>query len=290
MKSTFSKYTCTFIYSVILLYSTTFSLCCQDFILLDQDIHMDAFRTEIRFYNGSDFKGSVSKAGSDVTLYSSDGNVFVRSANRDARVSGDDIFLSGNTITLNNPGVSSTAILRSNPINGNGNLQLISNDDVLIDLNNNNDNTTGQFSIRDGDDENLFTVNEFGTVFMKGSVIVGTTLVHSSDRNKKEKIRRIDPQITLHQLDKMPIYQWQYKGTDRSHIGPMAQDFHEAFGLGDDNTTIAAIDADGVALAAIKGQQQIIKEQHKRIVEQDAEINDLQVRLERLEAMLLSGK
>ena len=54
-------------------------------------------------------------------------------------------------------------------------------------------------------------------------------------------------------INNMPIYEWQYKGQDRRHIGPMAQDFHKAINLGDDDKTIAAIDADGVALAAIKG-------------------------------------
>ena len=33
----------------------------------------------------------------------------------------------------------------------------------------------------------------------------------------------------------------------------MAQDFHRAFGLGDRETEIVTIDADGVALAAIQG-------------------------------------
>ena len=32
----------------------------------------------------------------------------------------------------------------------------------------------------------------------------------------------------------------------------MAQDFHEAFGLGDDDTKIALVDGQGVALAAAK--------------------------------------
>jgi hypothetical protein len=36
----------------------------------------------------------------------------------------------------------------------------------------------------------------------------------------------------------------------------MAQDFAAAFGLGENDTTIATIDADGVALAAIQGLNQ----------------------------------
>ena len=37
------------------------------------------------------------------------------------------------------------------------------------------------------------------------------------------------------------------------HIGPTAQDFSRAFGLGEDNRHITTVDADGVALAAIQG-------------------------------------
>ena len=41
---------------------------------------------------------------------------------------------------------------------------------------------------------------------------------------------------------------------DVDHYGPTAQDFHAAFGLGDDDDTlIGTQDADGVALAAIQG-------------------------------------
>lgn len=73
----------------------------------------------------------------------------------------------------------------------------------------------------------------------------------------------------------MPIYEWQFKTTPRRHIGPMAQDFHKAFGLGDDVTTIASIDAYGVALAAIKAQQEIINEQQAEIGQLRVELNEL---------------
>jgi hypothetical protein len=39
------------------------------------------------------------------------------------------------------------------------------------------------------------------------------------------------------------------------HMGPMGQDFHRAFGLGESSRYIATVDADGV-LAAIKGVRQ----------------------------------
>ena len=36
------------------------------------------------------------------------------------------------------------------------------------------------------------------------------------------------------------------------HVGPMAQDFYAAFGVGEDDRDITSIDEDGVALAAIQ--------------------------------------
>jgi hypothetical protein len=56
----------------------------------------------------------------------------------------------------------------------------------------------------------------------------------------------------LDRLRNIAITEWQYKGQTERHIGPMAQDFYAAFGLGAGDTGIASIDADGVALASIK--------------------------------------
>jgi hypothetical protein len=77
----------------------------------------------------------------------------------------------------------------------------------------------------------------------------------SSDRNLKENLSRVDGAQILQRLTEMPLYTWNGRGQDPAlrHIGPMAQDFYTAFGLGGDNTHIATIDLDGVALAAIQG-------------------------------------
>ena len=58
---------------------------------------------------------------------------------------------------------------------------------------------------------------------------------------------------TSARLAAVPIREWNYKaqGTTIRHLGPTAQDFRAAFGLGDFPLRINTIDADGVALAAI---------------------------------------
>lgn len=53
----------------------------------------------------------------------------------------------------------------------------------------------------------------------------------------------------------LPISTWNYTSDDASirHIGPMAQDFAAAFGVGVDDRHIHPVDGQGVALAAIQG-------------------------------------
>jgi hypothetical protein len=102
--------------------------------------------------------------------------------------------------------------------------------------------------------------------------------IQSSDRNAKENLTSVDERDILERLSSIPIETWNYKGQDIPirHIGPMAQDFHAAFGVGEDNKHIDTIDADGVALAAIQGLYEIVQEK-------DAEIAALEARIEALE-------
>jgi hypothetical protein len=71
----------------------------------------------------------------------------------------------------------------------------------------------------------------------------------------------------LRRLVGLPVSVWTYGFDDASvrHIGPMAQDFAAAFGLGDDDTRINAVDANGVAMAAIQAL-------YRRLAEVEAEI------------------
>jgi len=75
-----------------------------------------------------------------------------------------------------------------------------------------------------------------------------------SDANSKENFRDLDGAAVLARLARMPIREWNYKAqaADIRHIGPTAQDFHAAFGLGEDPLRISTIDADGIALVAVQ--------------------------------------
>ena len=65
----------------------------------------------------------------------------------------------------------------------------------------------------------------------------------------------VDGQQILETLAALPISTWNYKKDPPSvrHLGPMAQDFAAAFGLGDSDTTINMVDANGVVMVADPG-------------------------------------
>jgi len=92
----------------------------------------------------------------------------------------------------------------------------------------------------------------------------------------------------------LPIQQWRFKTEQPGvkHVGPMAQDFHAAFGLGALPTAIATVDADGVALAAIQGLNQKLEEQKAELKQKQTEITELKWELGELKQLVgsLAGK
>lgn len=104
------------------------------------------------------------------------------------------------------------------------------------------------------------------------------TFTSLSDRNAKEAFAPVNSREVLDKVAALPIQTWRYKGQDEAvrHIGPTAQDFRAAFGVGDSETGISTVDADGVALAAIQALHQALKAK-------DAEIDKLSKRLTYLE-------
>ena len=86
-----------------------------------------------------------------------------------------------------------------------------------------------------------------------------------SDRNIKEQFEAVDPPAILAAVASLPIERWSYKGEPVRHLGPMAQDFAAAFGLGADDRHIFTLDATGVALAAIQGLHALVRAQQARL-------------------------
>jgi trimeric autotransporter adhesin len=110
-----------------------------------------------------------------------------------------------------------------------------------------------------------------------------------SDRNAKENLRPVNGRVVLEKVSALPLATWNYKtqNTAVRHIGPMAQDFAAAFGVGENDKTITTVDADGVALAAIQGLNQKLVEELQR---RDAENTELKSRLSALEELVAKLK
>jgi hypothetical protein len=115
-----------------------------------------------------------------------------------------------------------------------------------------------------------------------GGDVTATAFNTSSDRSAKENVLSVDTEDVLQKVASMPISQWNFKNETARHVGPMAQDFHAAFGLGANDTTIATVDADGVALAAIQGLNQKLEQKDAQIVELRHELHQLRALVETL--------
>ena len=104
-----------------------------------------------------------------------------------------------------------------------------------------------------------------------------------SDRNVKDNFSAVDGTALLAQLAALPIATWNYKAQADSirHVGPTAQDFRAAFGLGEDDRHISTVDSEGVALAAIQALYRLSQQQVQELTRQ---VNDLQNQVARITA------
>jgi hypothetical protein len=118
--------------------------------------------------------------------------------------------------------------------------------------------------------------------------VYGRSFIPTSDRNAKENFIDVDSGDVLAKVVDLPITRWNFKGDEAQHIGPVAQDFRAAFGLGVNDKTIATVDADGVALAAIQGLNRKVEQQDGElrtlVKQQQAQIEALRVELDALKA------
>jgi hypothetical protein len=132
-------------------------------------------------------------------------------------------------------------------------------------------------------DANQFRVRARGGTwfYSNSSQTTGVTLASNSnawastcDSLNKEDFREVDRRELLEKLAALRVRNYKMKDQDDGtrHIGPVAQDFHAAFGVGENNTSINMADADGVLFAAV----QALYEQN---LAQQAEIEALKAAL-----------
>jgi hypothetical protein len=101
----------------------------------------------------------------------------------------------------------------------------------------------------------------------------GNSWISASDRNLKQDFASVDSLDVLSKVTSMQVQSWSYKSQPQEkHVGPVAQDFYSAFGLGADDKSIATVDESGVALAAIQGLNQKLE---LKLQQKETQISEL---------------
>jgi hypothetical protein len=110
-----------------------------------------------------------------------------------------------------------------------------------------------------------------------------------SDRNVKANLVPVNGRTLLARLNAIPMASWNYKAQPASirHLGPMAQDFYAAFGLGEDDKHITTVDEGGVALAGVQALYRLslqkdaeirkLQDQNRKLVEEVGQLRQIEV-------------
>ncbi|MEL7061934.1 MAG: tail fiber domain-containing protein, partial [Acidobacteriota bacterium] len=114
------------------------------------------------------------------------------------------------------------------------------------------------------------------TLVIDGSV-QATNVQFTSARHRKTAFSAVDADTVLEKVAALPIQTWRYReeANEVRHMGPIAEDFAQAFGLGTSEQHIAMTDLGGVALAAIQGLNARIDTLEARNIELMAQVEAL---------------
>jgi hypothetical protein len=110
----------------------------------------------------------------------------------------------------------------------------------------------------------------------------GGTWTNGSSRSFKENFQPLDSEDLLAKISGLPVEAWQYKDSDERHIGPVSEDFAEAFDVGTlrngtrDERYLSPGDVAGVALAGVKELIQENEELRQTIQELRQRISKLE--------------
>jgi hypothetical protein len=104
-----------------------------------------------------------------------------------------------------------------------------------------------------------------------GNLVCSGTIIGSSDRNRKQDIAVLDGDEVLAKIATLPVTTWSFiEAPGVRHAGPMAQDFHAAFGLGENDTSISYTDINGINMRAIQALIEEIAKLRERVSELEA--------------------
>jgi hypothetical protein len=128
----------------------------------------------------------------------------------------------------------------------------------------------------------------------------------ASSRLLKDRFEDVEGEDVLARIRGVPVTTWSYTGESGGvrHMGPFAEDFRAAFGLGTDDTSIGHLDISGVTFAGVQALDARTQGMQTTIAEQAREIGELrsdnaslraanarmEARMARLEALVAPPK
>jgi hypothetical protein len=108
-----------------------------------------------------------------------------------------------------------------------------------------------------------------------------------STRAAKTNVEPVSPEQMLAGVESLDVSTWEYADADdagkgTTHVGPMAEDFHDAFDVGASDEHINSVTADGIAFAAIQGLSARLDAANADLDARDERISALEAETERL--------
>ena len=110
-------------------------------------------------------------------------------------------------------------------------------------------NAEGQRRVRVAQEKAAKKSSKYGMLGTLGGLAIGALAVFSAEEYKdrvEEKPKLLD------KLKGVRIDKWKYKGSKPEHIGPYAEEFNEAFGVGSHKDAIDVVSMLGITLGSIK--------------------------------------
>jgi hypothetical protein len=125
------------------------------------------------------------------------------------------------------------------------------------------------FRVRSRAPDRSLVVESTGRVSMPGGA---TSIARATERVNRGEVGNetdVDHAELLEAIRSLPVPEWEYLSEpgEARHIGPLAEDFHAAFGLGSGGE-VAPGDVAGVALAAaqaLQGEQRTLERENKKL-------------------------
>jgi hypothetical protein len=137
-------------------------------------------------------------------------------------------------------------------------------------------------------DDGTFTIatsktagDELLIIDASGNLTTSGTVNGISDVHAKRDFVPVDGSRILAAVARLAVTEWSLISDDDGvrHVGPTAQAFRAAFGLGADENHIALSDMGGVALAAIKGLVAELEDRDRKIDDLSRRLSDLEARV-----------